>query len=125
MNSLFDDVPDFNGLDEGIRRRDMALTRLRERCTPIIRQLQIAAIRVALETGTVCADDVRALVDIPPGTSPKVVGAVFRELASGGLLSHIGSRPSERPIAHARTINVWRIADFAAASAFLTAHASN
>lgn len=125
MLTLFDDVPDCNGLDEGKRRRDVTLLRLHERCTPIIRLLQIAAIHVALDTGTVCADDVRALVAIPPGTSPKVVGAAFRELVADGLLSYIGSRPSKRPITHARTIKVWRLADFAAASAFLTAHASN
>lgn len=125
MNTLFDDVTECNGLVEGKRRRDEALARLREHRATIIRKLQIAAIHVSLETGTVCADDVRALVDIPPGMSPKVVGSAFRELADDGLLSHIGSRPSKRPLAHARPIKVWRLADAAAASAFLTAHASH
>jgi len=125
MHSLFDDVPDCNGLDEGKRRRDVALARLHEHHADIIRKLQFAAIHVALETGTTCADDVRALVAIPPGMSPKVVGPAFRELAADGLLVRIGSRPSIRPEAHARSIAVWQLADSAAASAFLIAHASN
>ena len=125
MFSLFDDVPDCNGLDEGKRRRDVALTHLREHRADIIRKLQFAAIRVALETGTTCADDVRELVAIPPGMSANVVGAAFRELVADGLLVCIGSRHSKRPAAHARSIAVWRLADSAAASAFLTAHASH
>ncbi len=122
MYSLFDNVTDCNGLVEGKRRRDEALARLREHRAAIIRKLQYAAIRVALETGKVCADDVRALVAIPPGMSPKVVGPAFRELVADGLLRYDSSRLSKRPAAHARTIKVWRLADSAAASAFLNSH---
>ena len=123
MFNLFDDLPASNGEAEGERRRDEALALHRARSAALIRNLQAAALRVALERGEVCADDVRALVPIPAGISPKVVGAAFRELADAGILSNTGTyRRSCRPAAHARPNPVWALADAAGASAWLAAH---
>ena len=125
MFNLFDDLPANNGGAEGERRRDEALARLRVHRAALIRELQAAALRVALERGEVCADDVRALVPIPAGISPKVVGAAFRELADAGILSNTGTyRRSCRPAAHARSLPVWRLADDADAAAWLATHPS-
>lgn len=109
-------------VSEGEARRDAALNLLRVRRAALIRQCTAAALRVALDRGEVCADDVRALVPIPPDVSPKLVGPVFRDLADGGILRHVGFRKSNRPTAHARPLGVWRLADAAGAVAWLAAH---
>jgi hypothetical protein len=116
MFSLFGPDPARNGPGDGEGRRDAALALLRVRRADLIRILQAVALRVALERGEVCADDVRALVAIPPTVSPKCVGAAFRELADAGLLRRAGFRNSNRPIAHARPLSVWRLADAAGAA---------
>ena len=123
MFNLFDDLPASNGEAEGERRRDEALAILRAHRAALIRELQAAALRVALERGEVCADDVRALVTIPAGINPKVNGAALRELADAGILSNTGTyRRSCRPQAHARVNPVWALADAAGASAWFAAH---
>lgn len=121
MFNLLGPDPARNGPGDGEARRDAALALLRARRADLIRVLQAAALRVALERGEVCADDVRALVAIPPAMSPKCVGAAFRELADAGYLRRAGFRNSNRPIAHARPLSVWRLADAAGAAARLAA----
>ena len=69
-----------------------------------------------------CRDDVRALVPIPPGVSPKLVGCVFRDLSDARILRRAGFRTSTRPIAHARPLSLWQLADADAATAWLAAH---
>ena len=121
MSTLFDGPPVFNGA-EGEARRDAALSRLRARRADLIRECTAAALRVALDRGEVCADDVRAVVPIPADISPKFVGVVFRDLADAGILHRAGFRNSTRPAAHARPLSLWRLADAAAAHAWLAAH---
>ncbi len=106
---------------EGEARRDSALNLLRARRADLIRKCTAAAIRVALDRGEVCADDVRAAVSIPPDVSPKLVGVVFRDLAHAGILRRDRFRNSTRPAAHARPLSVWRLADAAAALGRLAA----
>lgn len=104
---------------ESEARRDAALNLLRIRRGIYIRVCMAAALRVALDRGEVCADDVRALVLIPADISPKLVGAVFRDLADAGILRRTGFRNSIRPAAHARPLSVWQLADAAGAVAKL------
>ena len=85
----------------------------------LIRDCTAAALRVALDSGAVCADDVRAVVPIPDGINPKFVGCVFRDLADAGILRRDGYQPSKRPKAHARPITLWRLADAHKATARL------
>jgi hypothetical protein len=117
MNSL----PDIDNGGEGEARRDTALNLLRLRRADSIRACTAAALRVVLLRGEVCADDVRALVPIPPNVSPKLVGVVFRDLADAGILRRAGFRNSTRPAAHARPLSVWRLADAGAAAVCLAA----
>ncbi|WP_439623997.1 hypothetical protein [Gemmata sp.] len=107
---------------DGEARRDAALAVLRCRRADLVRACTAAALRVALDRGEVCADDVRALVPIPGDISPKLVGCVFRDLADAGILRRAGFRNSIRPAAHARPLSVWRLADAAGATARLAAH---
>jgi hypothetical protein len=123
MSNLFDaDLSDNATPHEGERRRDAALSLLRVRRAALVRDLTRAAVRLALERGTVTADDVRAVVPIPEGIRPVVVGAAFRDAALAGILRRTGYRPSTRPAAHARPLAVWQLADQAAALAWLDTH---
>ena len=115
-------LPPIDNAGEGEARRDAALNRLRARRADLIRECTAAALRVALDRGEVCADDVRAVVPIPADISPKFVGVVFRDLADAGILRRAGFRNSTRPAAHARPLSLWRLADADAALAWLDAH---
>lgn len=110
---------------DGEARRDAALNHLRIRRADLIRECTAAALRVALEQGEVCADDVRARVSIPEGMSPKLAGVAFRDLADAGILRRVGFRNSTRPAAHARPLSIWQLADAAGAAAWLAAHDSD
>jgi hypothetical protein len=112
-------VPLVDRAGEGEARRDAALNQLRVRRADLIRECTAAALRVALDRGEVCADDVRAVVPIPADISPKLVGVVFRDLADAGVLRRTGFRNSNRPAAHARPLSVWKLADAAGATARL------
>jgi hypothetical protein len=111
-----------NNGGEGEARRDAALNLLRVHRAALVRDLARAAVRLALASDDITADDVRAAVPIPPGIRPVVVGAAMRDLADAGILRRVGYRPSVRPAAHARPLSVWRLADAAAALAWLAAH---
>lgn len=115
-------LPLIDNAGEGEARRDAALNLLRTHRADFIRACTAASLRVALGRGEVCADDVRAVVPIPPGISPKLVGVVFRNLADAGILRRAGFQNSTRPAAHARPLSLWRLADDAAALARLAAH---
>ena len=107
--------PDFMGHDhdhaEGERQRDIALARIAEKRPALKLLLQRAALAIALERGTVTADDVRAAVPIPSNVNPKLNGAALRALAALGILTAGDYVPSGRPVAHARPVRVWHLAD--------------
>lgn len=105
----------------GEARRDAALDLLRRHRAALCRDLCRAIVGLALDRGTLTADDVRAAVTIPAGIRPVVVGAAMQAVADAGLITCIDYRRSRRPVAHARPVRVWRLADRAAALAWLAA----
>lgn len=115
-------LPSSNNTGEGAALRDAALKLLSVRRANLIRECTAAAIRVAIDRGEVCADDVRAVVPIPADISPKLVGVAFRDLADAGILRRTGFQNSTRRAAHARPLSLWRLADANAATAWLAAH---
>lgn len=116
MSSLPDAGPSGEAL------RDAALALLRTHRAALVRALSRAAVRIALERGTVTADDVRHAVPIPAGIRPVVVGAAVRDVATAGVLRRVGYRPSARPEAHARPLTVWQLSDEPTGRAWLAAH---
>lgn len=115
-------LPPIGNAGDGEVRRDAALNLLRQRRAALVRDLTRAAVRLALTGDDITADDVRAVVPIPEGIKPVVVGAAMRDLADTGIIRRVGYRNSQRPEAHARPLSVWRLADAAAAHAWLAAH---
>ena len=109
---------------EGERLRDEALNLLRTHRARLIRELTRAAVLIALERGTVCADDVRDRVPIPSEINPVIVGAAMRDVADAGIITRAGYRKTCRAIAHARPLTVWQLVDREAAVAWLRDHPS-
>jgi hypothetical protein len=110
------------GGNEGERRRDEALTLLRDRRAALVRRLQRAYIDLLLMDGPITSDPLRAAVPLPSGTDPRVVGAAVRALATAGLIHRAGLARSTRPEAHGRDLPLWQIADPAAAAGWLADH---
>lgn len=122
MTSLPDSILAGNGVAAGEALRDQALYRLSTTRPATIRRLQRAAVRLALETGTVTADDLREAVPIPAGINPKVNGAAVHGLAVLGILTGGEYVKSRRAVAHRRPIQVWRLANAATAARWLAAN---
>ncbi len=108
---------------DGEALRDDALSLLRAHRAVLVRRIQRAFLRYLLDTGPDTSDAVRALVPIPPGIDPRVVGAAVRALSADcGLITSTGRDKSRRREAHARTLDVWTIRDRSAAVAWLIAN---
>lgn len=108
-----------HSISEGEYRRDAALALLEARRESVVRRAQRALLTVALQAGSVTADAVRELVELPPGVGPKCFGAAPRPLVRAGILRAAGFTRTARPLAHARPITVWEIADREAALKWL------
>ena len=103
--------------------RDAALRILRKHRAALVRRIQRAYVRHLLDNGPDTSDAVRALVPIPAGIDPRVVGAAVRALsADDGLIYSTGRRRSLRPLAHARNLDLWAVRDRAAAERWLADH---
>lgn len=81
-----------------------------------------ARLRRLLDAGEATADDVRDAVELPDEINPVCLGVVPGVLARVGIIERVGFAESRRPDAHARPVSVWRLADRAAALAWLAAH---
>jgi hypothetical protein len=110
------------GLAEGERRRDEALTLIQLHRAVLVRRVQRVYLDLLLTRGPSTSDPVRALVPIPPGIDPRLVGAAVRQLAEQRLIRRAGMGRSERPTAHRRDLPLWEAADRVAAAAWLAAH---
>ncbi len=106
---------------EGERRRDDALQLLRARRVVLVRRVQRAYLALLFD-GPSTTDPVRAVVPIPGGIDPRLVGAAVRALAELELIRRAGLARSTRPEAHGRDLPVWEIADRGTALAWLAAH---
>lgn len=107
---------------DGAERRDAALDLLRERRAVLVRRgARLLAGRL-LEFGTATLDDIAAELETPPDLDRRLVGAVPATLAKAGVAALAGYVRSTRPERHASVLAVWRLADRAAAVAWLADH---
>ena len=107
---------------EGEKRKADVLARLAERRESLVRRAQRALLTAVLELGAATADDVRDLVELPSGVDPKVFGAAPGPLVRAGIIYRDGFVPTCRPLAHARPLSVWKLADREAAICWLKEH---
>ncbi len=107
---------------EGERRKADALAVLSTHREAVIRRAQRALLTVLLETGSATVDDVRELVELPPGVGPKCFGAAPGALARAKIVRADGFAKTCRPVGHARPVTVWALADRTAAERWLRNH---
>ncbi|MEN6406360.1 MAG: hypothetical protein ABFC77_07810 [Thermoguttaceae bacterium] len=107
---------------EGERRKADAIGLLSAHRETIIRRAQRALLAAILETGSATADDVRELVELPPGIGPRCFGAVPSPLARAKIIRADGFVKTCRPEAHARPVTVWQLVDRPAAERWLRDH---
>jgi len=69
-----------------------------------------------LHNGTATADDVRSAIELPPGIDPRCLGSVPGVLAYAKIIRAAGFVRSARPERHASWLQVWELADRAAAA---------
>ena len=87
-------------LELGRAGRDAALRDLEEYRAEWLAEARVTARLVALNEGSVCADDIHRISPIPEGLDPRVMGAALKipELVPDGYVQ------TKRPEAHARPI---------------------
>ena len=98
-------------VSEGERRKQDAFAMLTANREAVIRRAQRALLTVLLETGSATADDVRELVELPPGIDAKCFGAAPGVLARAKIIRADGFAKTCRPVGHARPVTVWALAD--------------
>lgn len=113
--------PCHNGA-EGERRKLEAFAILTVARKTVIRRAQRALLTVLLETGSATADDLRELVDLPPGINAKCFGAAPGVLARSKIIRADGFAKTCRPVGHARPVTIWKLADRPAAERWLRNH---
>jgi hypothetical protein len=108
--------------NEGERRKQDALTNLETRGETIVERGRRVLLRRLLESPTATADDVREAIELPGGLDARCLGAVPIGLARAGIIRSAGYVRSTRPEHHAGPIQLWALADRAAALAWLRSH---
>ena len=106
----------------GEARRDRAHLLLAAQRSAVVRRAQRALLDLLLRGDSATADDVRDVVDVPPGISPVCLGAAPGVLARARLIGRRGYAPSRRPEAHARPVAVWELRDRDGAVRWLLQH---
>ena len=107
---------------EAERRKLCAHALLEARRELFILRGRRALLTALCDRGTATADDVRAVVELPPEVNPVCLGTVPGPLAAAGIIEADGFAKSTRPESHARPVQLWRLADRAAALAWLRDH---
>jgi len=108
---------------EGEAKKAEALALLEARREAFVRRGRRALLRALLDgDGTATADDVRDLVELPPGIDAKLFGTVPHRLAYDGIIRNAGRVKTTRAVAHGRWVELWQLADAAAAEHWLWEH---
>lgn len=71
----------------------------------LLERCRALAVSIAKHQGSVSINDIRASVDLPPGTHPSVLGAVFRTRQ----FRAVGFVEALHPAAHARIVRVYAL----------------
>lgn len=106
-------LPGMDRSEEGRRRRDEAIDRVRDHTPPGWMDAAVDCVRIALQQFvTITTDDVRRVAgirQIPKPHDNRAWGAVMRRAIKSGLVVKTGEYvPTERPEAHRRPIPVYR-----------------
>lgn len=98
-----------DGRCEGERRKAEAFGKIEANREAILRKARRAFATLGLANGCVTIDDVRAAVELPPGTNPTCFGPVATPFARMKFVERVGFVESARPEAHCRPVGVWEV----------------
>jgi hypothetical protein len=116
-------TPRNRGAGEGEVLKVDALALLEAQREVFVRRGRRALLRAMLDgDGTATTDDVRAVVELPPGIDPKLFGPVPHRLAYDRIIRNAGRVKTARAVAHGRYVELWELADRDKALAWLAAH---
>lgn len=107
---------------DGQQRRDDAFAVLQAHRQFYIRRACRTLLSILLRQGKATADDVRAVMHLPPHINPNLFGAAFGQLSRKKLIQAVGFTTSARPSRHAGPNRIWAIADTAAVHQWLHDH---
>ena len=91
---------------QGQQLRDFQLDMFEVRDSEFLTNCRNLAIQIAKRQGEVSINDVRKHIQVPSGTHPSVLGAVFRTKQ----FRKIGLCEASHPEAHARIVRVYELA---------------
>ena len=92
-------------LAAGREIRDRQLDLFEQRDHHFLARCRALAVLVCKERGEVSINDIRAIIEVPPGVHPSVLGAVFRTKQ----FVKIGLVEANHPQAHARVVRVYQL----------------
>jgi len=108
---------------EGLRRKADALDLLEARREVFVLRGRRALLQAMLAgDGRATADDVRQALELPAGMDPRCLGSMPGRLAYDRIIRPAGFARCARPEGHARWVQVWELADRAAAERWLRDH---
>jgi hypothetical protein len=91
----------------GRQLRDSQLALFERRDTEFLAHCRTIAVEVALKTGTVSINDIRAQVRLPAHVHPSVLGSVFKSKR----FQAVGFTEAAHKAAHARVVRVYKLID--------------
>jgi hypothetical protein len=93
-------------LTSGRDMRDRQLDIFEQRDHQFLERCRALAVLICKQHGQVSINDIRAIIDVPPGVHPSVLGAVFRTKQ----FVRVGYTEAAHPQAHARVVRVYSLA---------------
>jgi hypothetical protein len=91
----------------GQQARNQQLDIFEQREPEFLNQCRSLAIQIARRQGEVSINDIRKHIQVPAGTHPSVLGAVFKSKK----FRKIGLCEASHPEAHARIIRIYALVD--------------
>jgi hypothetical protein len=94
-------------LNQGQQIRNAQLDFFEQRDPEFLEHCRSLAVQIARRQGEVSINDIRRHIQVPFGTHPSVLGAVFRTKQ----FRKVGLCEASHPEAHARIVRVYELAD--------------
>lgn len=86
--------------------RERQLDIFEQRDHQFLERCRALALLICKQQGQVSINDIRAIIEVPPGVHPSVLGAVFRTKQ----FKRVGYTEAAHPQAHARVVRVYSLA---------------
>lgn len=90
---------------EGRAIKERQLDMFEQRDHLFLERCRALAVMVCQQRGQVSINDIRQIIEVPPGVHPSVLGAVFRTKQ----FTKVGLTEASHPQAHARVIRVYKL----------------